>query len=190
MSQVKTKRTNPAKVILQDQGISFPNPNNQGTFTSQSSSLYRCAPSNRQEETEQLNMVLKHSLLESNCSAQQEQQSLFTPAANVMMPIYFNPLPYHVNNSAPAYTFPNDYYGNVDPYYNPPDIYPYTPTVQQPAVFHQSDVSFPVNSFKTIAAPNTISPLDDMTKSQTTAETRNAALQLMFLSKGNDECPK
>ena len=52
-----------------------------------------------------------------------------------------NPPPYHVNNSAPAYTFPNDYYGNVNPYYNPPDIHPYTPTVQQPAVFRQSYVS-------------------------------------------------
>ena len=40
MSQVKTKRTNPAKVILQDQGISFPNPSDQGTFTSQSSTVY------------------------------------------------------------------------------------------------------------------------------------------------------
>ena len=71
-------------------------------------------------------MVLKHSLLESNSSAQQEQQSLFTPPANVMIPVYPNPTPYNVNNSAPAYTFPNDYYANRNRYFHPPDfnLYP------------------------------------------------------------------
>ena len=167
MSQVKTKRTNPAKVILQDQGISFPDPSDQCTFTSHSSSVYRCAPSNRQEETEQLNMVLKHSLLESNSSAQQEQQSLFTPPANVMIPVYPNPTPYNVNNSTPAYTFPNDYYANRNRYFHRPDFNLYPPTVQQP-VFHQSDAyhahysSLAVGSSETIAAPNTISAPDDI----------------------------
>ena len=112
-------------------------------------------------------MVLKHSLLESNSSAQQEQQSLFTPPANVMIPVYPNPTPYNINNSAPAYTFPNDYYASRNRHFHRPDFNLYPPTVQQP-VFHQPDTyhahysSLAVGSSETIAAPNTISAPDDI----------------------------
>ena len=79
-------------------------------------------------------MVLKHSLIESSSSAQKEQESFFTPAANVMTPsmtsVYPNPARYHLNNSAPAHTFSNDYYRNVNPYFNPSDFHRYPPTVQ------------------------------------------------------------
>lgn len=197
VSQVKTKRTNPAKVILQDQGISFPDPSEQCTFTSHSSSVYRCAPSNKQEETEQLNMVLKHSLLESNPTAQQEQQSFFTPPGNVMIPVYRNSTPYLVNSSAPAYTFQNDYYGNMNPYFHPSNFNACPPTVQQP-VFHQFDAyrahysNLAESSCETIAAPNTIlppGPDDDTTVLQASADTRDVASQLMFLSKRHEEWP-
>ena len=192
MSQVKTKRTNPAKVLPQDKGILFPNPTDQGI--SYSSSVYRCAPANVQEVKEQLNMVLKHSLIESTSSAQKEQESFFTPAAYVMTPVYPNPARYYLNNSAPAHTFSNYYYRNVNPYFNPSDFHPYPPTVQaqmpvfqcQPDVSYAYHSNFPVSSLASFATPKTfISPPDDTTKSQGLAD---AALQLGFLSKGKDEC--
>lgn len=84
-----SKNRNPAKTSLEQHGVKFP----VGTKTescsepslSTSSTVYRCAPSNKQEEQEQLNMVLHQSML--------EQQRAITYAAQGSMPIQYIPAP-------------------------------------------------------------------------------------------------
>ena len=61
--QARRVRGNPANDLLEEQGISFPDAN--ASSTSYSNLLYRCAPSTKDEKQEQLNMVLKQSMLQS-----------------------------------------------------------------------------------------------------------------------------
>lgn len=63
MCQQKTTAINPAMAKLQHHGVVF---SKKQSPTPNSSTLYRCAPSNQQEEREQLNMVLNQSLLEQH----------------------------------------------------------------------------------------------------------------------------
>lgn len=72
LSRVKTKRANPARDVLEARGISFPDIINVNeSSTSQSNLMHRCAPCNKDEEEEQLTMVLNQSLLESKSTAPQ-----------------------------------------------------------------------------------------------------------------------
>ena len=64
LPQTETKPGNPAKKTLEQHGIVFPEKKETCSSTLSSTSLYRCAPSNKQEEEEQLKMVLNQSILE------------------------------------------------------------------------------------------------------------------------------
>ena len=58
-----TTAINPAMADLQRHGIAFPIPKHKSPCSS-STTLYRCIPSNEEEEREQLNMMLKQSMLD------------------------------------------------------------------------------------------------------------------------------
>ena len=59
---------NPAKGILEAEGITFPKPKESSCIVKnkKKSSLYRCSTSNRDKEVEQSNMVQQQSLMESD----------------------------------------------------------------------------------------------------------------------------
>ena len=82
-------RGNPAKGFLESEGITFPDPKESSRIVKnqKKSSLYRCAPSNRDEEAEQLNMVLQQSLMESDKNRAPSATNTSSAKQNNSLPI-------------------------------------------------------------------------------------------------------
>ena len=82
-------RGNPAKGFLESEGITFPDPKESSRIVKnqKKSSLYRCAPSNRDEEAEQLNMVLQQSLMESDRNRAPSATNTSSAKQNNSLPI-------------------------------------------------------------------------------------------------------
>ena len=98
-----SRNRNPAKTMLEQHGVKFPVGEKTQNYPEPSSptppTVYRCAPSNKQEEQEQLNMVLNQSMLE-------HQQSI-SYAAQGNIPVQFIQTPlYYPQTLPPVYTPP------------------------------------------------------------------------------------
>ena len=110
-----SKNRNPALESLEQHSVKFPVETKTKSFSeptlSASSTIYRCAPSNKQEELEQLNMVLNHSILEQQHHQSifeqqqgQQQQPITYPAAHGSIPIQYFPTPVYYPPTFPVYT--------------------------------------------------------------------------------------
>lgn len=60
IKQTKSKAGNPTKQFLESHGVNFPS----SKTILEKSTIYRCAPDNEDEEQEQLDMVIKQSMLD------------------------------------------------------------------------------------------------------------------------------
>ena len=173
ITRVKTTRANPAKNVLEVQGISFPdiNVNECSSSTSHASAnlAYRCAPSNKDEEQEQLSMVLKQSMLESNS---------MTMAPQVVIPNRLQ-TPYPSN----MFHEPNLYYTHLYPHATefPP---PRSPEMcaRNPDVNTYGSIRQCTESLGNVAQHQSTINRDESHISSEEEDATNAALQLVSLS--------
>ena len=101
-TQVKSKRGNPARSVLETHGINFPNPSYVSLSSAQSTSqstesslLDRCKPFTKVEEQAQLDIALRQSALETNTSLQSHHESLAPTGYPYSWPLTQTPFLYY-----------------------------------------------------------------------------------------------
>lgn len=97
-TQVKSKRGNPARSVLETHGINFPDPTYDSLFSgysapSSSNLLHRCKPVTKEEEQAQLDMALRQSVLD-NTPLQPRHESL-APTYPYLWPQTQTPFMFH-----------------------------------------------------------------------------------------------
>ncbi len=169
-TQVKSKRGNPTKGLLETHGISFPNPSNASSAQSTESSLNlleRFKPFTKEEKQAQLDIALRQSVLETNTSQQSHQESL-APVHPYPWPLTQTPFMYYPLSNRP---FDPLYLANHN----------YQPFQQSFGQFHET-VPNTQWTMTEASSTETRNNLDETEKPQQDLEITDAAMQLTFCS--------